>query len=698
MTNVEVVQRAPPAPGKAGTRMPLRAPRGTGPYLTALACAAVVPVFLLAPAALAVLRTDSVLLWSLVAGVVISAVVAGYARGLGGRVATMGGVGLVGPLAFALLLVAGTPAAALVVAWGSAVGAARSRTVRSAVVDATVPVLSILAAGATAELTAGNAAILAFDVSGWAAAVAIAGSGAVLFVCNVGLRAIATALIAGAGVRAHITREIAAHRSTGLVLLSVAPVALVVATTTPALLPLVALPIVAIYRSAQAVQAKEHLALHDVLTGLPNRRLFLDRLHAALADVEQTGAAAAVLLIDLDRFKEVNDRLGHHVGDLLLQAVGPALIEQVTPGGTVARMGGDEFAMCLPDVDGADEAVRVAKGIVARLTRPFIIEGCTVDIGASIGIALSPTHGEDLSTIMQRADTAMYLAKESRGGFEVYSEARDPQRRQRITSPADLRRATEEGELVLHFQPKVDLSTGRARGVEALVRWNHPALGLVGPREFIPLAERAGLMGPLTTFVLARSLEQCAHWRGAGMDLRLAVNLSVQSLYDDAFPGLVAGLLQRSEVAASQLVLDVTESTVMADPRRAQSVLAELAALGVTLAIDDFGTGYSSLAYLKQLPVSELKIDTSFVLGMATDSNDAVIVHSTIDLGQKFGLEVVAEGVESQRVWRLLERLGCDLAQGSYICPPLSAADLTPWLRANAQDAARREHAHNHRG
>jgi diguanylate cyclase (GGDEF)-like protein len=499
----------------------------------------------------------------------------------------------------------------------------------------------------------------------------------------VGLPATALALDEGLAVRPRILRELAAAAPTAVVLLSVAPVAIVVATFSAPLLPLVALPIVAAYRSAQAVQAKEHLALHDVLTGLPNRRLFVERLATALHTAQQSGAQVGVLLVDLDRFKEVNDQLGHHIGDLLLQAIGPALTGQVGHQVTVARMGGDEFALCLPQVDGADEAVRVAKRIIGRLTRPFTIEGYTIDIGASIGIALYPEHAEGLSTILQRADTAMYVAKESRGGFEVYAEARDPQRRQRITSPSDLRRATELGELVLHFQPKAEVSTGHARGVEALVRWNHPAFGLVGPAEFVPLAERAGLIGPMTTFVLARALEQCARWRDEGIDLRLAVNLSVQSLYDEAFPGLVAGLLERSDVPASGLVLDVTENTVMADPRRAQRVLAELGALGVTLAIDDFGTGYSSLAYLKQLPVSELKIDKSFVLGMATDSDDAVIVHSTIDLGQKFGLEVVAEGVESLRVWRLLHRLGCDLAQGSFVCPPLAADELTPWLHDN---------------
>ena len=653
-------------------------------YLTALSAVAGIGIFGVAPAALAALAGASLLVWLLVAGAVVSAVAAGYLRSEPGGVGDIGGTGLAVPFAFAVLLTAGTPAAALVLGWGLVIGGLRQRSLARTAVDAAVPVIAVLTAGALMALIAGRSDVLAHPTATFVEFFAIAVGGVVIFVLDVTLASVAVAWTQRISVTQEVARAVAAHAATGMVLLSVAPVVIVVATQAATLLPLLTLPVVAIYRSSRAIQASEHLALHDALTSLPNRRLFLDRLAVALHEAKQSGSQVAVLLIDLDRFKEVNDRLGHHVGDLVLQAVGPALAEHVDDDVTVARMGGDEFALCVPVVDGADEAVRVAKRIVARLAVPFAIDGYTVDIGASIGIALCPGHADDVSTVLQRADIAMYMAKENRGGYEVYSEQRDPNRRQRITSPSELRRATELGQLVLHYQPKADVRTGKARGVEALVRWNHPLLGLVGPTEFIPLAERTGLMGPLTTFVLARSLEQLSQWRRDGLHLRLAVNVSVQSLYDEAFPGLVDGLLGRSGIAASALVLDVTESTVMADPRRAQRVLAELGALGVTLAIDDFGTGYSSLAYLKQLPVSELKIDKSFVLGMANDSDDAVIVHSTIDLGQKFGLEVVAEGVESRRVWQLLERLGCDLAQGSYICPPLPGEQLTQWLRDNA--------------
>ena len=668
-----------------------RAPAWSALYLTAVSLAALGALFGAVPRAVPL--PGSLLVWALVGCVVAAAAAGGLVRPASAGATGLGGLGPAVPLAFALALTGGTPTAVVALGFGLLVGALRSTSAPRVIVAVAVPVVALSAAGAVMTAIASRSDILAIPTATIVECLAIAAGGAAVFVVHGTLTAIAVALLQRIAVMPLVQQLLASHAATGMVLLSLAPVVIIVATSAVTLLPLLTLPVVAIYRSSRAVQASEHLALHDALTGLPNRRLFLERLAVALAEARSTAGQVAVLLIDLDRFKEVNDQLGHHVGDLLLQAIGPALSEQVTEVVTVARMGGDEFAMCLPDVDGADEAVRLAKRIIGRLSLPLAIDGFTIDIGASIGIALSPGDADDVSTVLQHADIAMYVAKETRGGYEVYSPERDPNRRQRITSPGELRRATELGQLVLHYQPKADVRTGRASGVEALVRWDHPALGLVGPAEFIPLAERAGLMGPLTTFVLARALEQCARWRDQGVPLRLAVNVSVQSLYDDTFPALVAGLLHRSELDASQLVLDVTESTVMADPKRAQRVLAELGALGVTLAIDDFGTGYSSLAYLKQLPVSELKIDRSFVVGMATDSDDAVIVHSTIDLGQKFGLEVVAEGVESQRVWHLLERLGCDLAQGSYVCPPLPAEQLTPWLYDNAQRTGGRRDA-----
>ena len=667
--------------------MQLRGNAGHRLYVTAVISAGFLTFFAIVPDALTAFDTGPGLVWIL-SGAVLLAAAAPCLRP-GSAVGTdLDGMGLAVPCAYALLLSAGVAPALVAVCLGGMIGQCRQRPLRAFAAGVARPLVSLATAGGVVALIAGYADVLSHPMTTPLELIALTAGGVVLYLTFVGLTATGLALAQRITVGGHVIAELGTHVPTAGVLIALAPIVVVLATGRPLLLLLLALPVVAAYHSTRALLDTEHLAVHDMLTGLPNRRLFLERLAVALREARSTSTQVAVLLIDLDRFKEVNDQLGHHVGDLLLQAVGPVLSSGVNEEVTVARLGGDEFALCLPAVDGADEAVRVAKAIISQLSHPFLIDGFTVDIGGSIGIALSPGHAEDVSTLMQRADIAMYVAKENRGGFEVYSAERDPNRRLRITSPSDLRRATELGELVIHYQPKADIRTGVARGVEALVRWDHPSLGLVGPGEFIPLAERAGLIGPLTTFVLARSLEECRRLDDAGFHLRLAVNLSVQSLYDDAFPGLVAGLLERSSFPAHRLVLDVTESTVMADPRRAQRVLAELGAMGVTLAIDDFGTGYSSLAYLKQLPVSELKVDKSFVLGMATDSDDAIIVHSTIDLGQKFGLQVVAEGVESRRVWQLLGRLGCDLAQGSFVCPPLPAADLSSWLVHN-----RREHA-----
>ena len=656
-------------------------------YTTAVLGVCLATLAVLVPHGVTAARDGPVAGWVL-AGAVVAAVALFSAPR---RVRSRGGVddvGLAVPCAFALQLGSGTPAAVTVLAAAMVGSLIWRRPVHRGLLDVAGAVIALTCSGVAMRLLSGTAAVLSRPQTSARELLAVGAGAVVVFVMVVLSKAMSTALEQRIGIPTQVRESVRTHLSTTSVLLALAPAVVIIAADRPLLLPLMLFPVVAVYHDAHALLAKEHLALHDPLTGLPNRRMFLERLAQAVSEAAETRTQVAVLIIDLDRFKEVNDQLGHHAGDLVLQAIGPAIADGVGEDVTVARLGGDEFAVCVPDVDGTDEAVRVAKGVISRITRPVVVDGFSVDIGASVGVALYPEQAPDVSTVMQRADIAMYVAKETRGGYEVYSPERDPHRRQRVSSPSELRRATELGQLVLHYQPKVNINTGEAEGVEALVRWNHPTLGLIGPAEFIPLAERAGLMQQLTTWVLARALEQCRAWADGDFNLRLAVNLSVQSLYDDAFPALVAGLLERSSVDPQGLVLDVTESTVMADPRRAQRVLAALGALGVTLAIDDFGTGYSSLAYLRQLPVSELKIDKSFVLGMATDSNDAVIVHSTIDLGQKFGLEVVAEGVESRRVWRLLRDLGCDLAQGSYVCPPLPAQQLTGWLHNNAANVA----------
>jgi diguanylate cyclase (GGDEF)-like protein len=435
-----------------------------------------------------------------------------------------------------------------------------------------------------------------------------------------------------------------------------------------------------VYSSA-SIALDRHQALHDALTDLPNRRLFRDRVNQAVVTARRTREPVAVMIIDLDRFKEVNDTLGHHVGDVLLRQVADRLRASLREGDTIARLGGDEFAVLLPVVTGQGAAAAVAGKLVSALEAPFTIRGWTFDIEASIGIAVSPEHGETVDALMQRADVAMYVAKESRAGFELYSADRDRHSPRRLALLGDLRRALDDGSLVLHYQPKADMRTGGVRGVEALLRWNHPEHGPVPPDEFIPLAEHTGLIRPLTLFVLDKALAQCRTWADEGVPVGIAVNLSVRNLYDPSFADEVSKMLAAHGVPAERLEFEITESVIMADPMRAMAVLARLSDLGVGLSLDDFGVGYSSLAYLKRLPVTEIKIDKSFVMNIANDESDAMIVRSTIGLARSLGMRVVAEGVECEETWTRLVALGCDVAQGYYLCKPGPAAEITPLLR-----------------
>jgi len=446
-------------------------------------------------------------------------------------------------------------------------------------------------------------------------------------------------------------------------------------------------------RTERQAAENAHQALHDALTGLPNRTLLHDRTAQALRAADRELVPAALLLLDLDRFKEVNDTLGHHHGDLLLVQVGQRLRAALRGVDTVARLGGDEFAVLLPTVATAAGAVEVAKKLQASLSEPFAVEGLTLDIETSIGIAVYPDHAGDPDELLQRADIAMYAAKATHAGFVLFDAALDQHSPRRLALLGELRRAIEQQQLVLHYQPKVDAHTGRVLGVEALVRWQHPEHGLVQPDDFIPLAERTGLIAPLTHDVLDQALRQCQAWQQAGHELPVAVNVSARRLLDLAFPDEVAGLLARWQVPARLLVVEITESTIMADPQRALEVLGRLHELGVELAIDDFGTGYSSMAYLKTLPVHELKVDRSFVMQMTSSTRDAVIVRSTVDLGRNLGLRVVAEGVEDPATWDELDALGCDAIQGYHISRPVPPDDLITWLQQyQATPTPQRQH------
>jgi diguanylate cyclase (GGDEF)-like protein len=431
-------------------------------------------------------------------------------------------------------------------------------------------------------------------------------------------------------------------------------------------------------RENSSLHASSRLALTDELTGLGNRRQFYEQLNAAVLEPE---AALAVAMVDLDRFKELNDTLGHHAGDLLLAQLGPRLRDVVGDGGIVARLGGDEFALLLPGA-GLARATEMGRRVGAALQQPFEIDGLEVVMDASIGAALCPRDGTDAESLLQRADVAMYQAKQSRTGFSAYDPARDRHSRERLALMAELRRALERDELILHYQPKVDLADGRVVGVEALVRWQHPIHGLRGPGAFLPHAEHTALMRPLTLHVLETALTDLARWRAEGLDLHVAVNLAVQNLLDVRTPAQVGELLVAHGLPPSVLTLEVTESLMLHDPQRAGEVLRDLKEMGVGLSLDDFGTGYSSLEHLKRLPVDELKIDKSFVMTMDRDPADRAIVSCTAALGRSLGLRVVAEGVESAASALLLAEIGCDLAQGFHYSPPVPPEQLPGLVRA----------------
>jgi diguanylate cyclase len=419
-------------------------------------------------------------------------------------------------------------------------------------------------------------------------------------------------------------------------------------------------------------------ALHDPLTDLPNRTLFQDRTGVALRTAARSGATVAVLLLDLNRFKEVNDTLGHEYGDHLLLQVADRLRGCFRDSDSVARLGGDEFAILLP-VSGWDEAVTVTQRIGAALHAPFPMCDFALDIDGSVGIALAEP-GEDVETLLRHADVAMYEAKSAHHPFARYESSRDDNNLSRLVLLGDLRRAIPAGELILHYQPKVSTGTGIMNSVEALVRWQHPTLGLVQPDGFIPQAESTAVIHALTTEVLRLALSQVRTWAEAGRSIPVAVNISARSLLDPRFPAHVRELLDAHDVAPYLLCLELTETAVMTDYDLALVVLQALDTMGVSLSIDDFGTGYSSMSYLKTLPVKELKIDRSFVMAMADDPDSAVIVRSTIDLAHDLGMTVVAEGVEDRSSRNDLAAMGCDLVQGYEICRPVPAVELELWM------------------
>ncbi|HEC13305.1 MAG TPA: EAL domain-containing protein [Acidiferrobacteraceae bacterium] len=431
----------------------------------------------------------------------------------------------------------------------------------------------------------------------------------------------------------------------------------------------------------------EYQALHDALTGLPNRALLHDRLERAILNSQRSNApCAALLLMDLDGFKDINDTLGHQAGDLVLQQVASRLLEMVRESDTVARLGGDEFALVLP-LTSTEPIQPIVEKMLRGLQQPYVVEGQPLVVGTSLGVALLPEHGRDGEDLLRKADVAMYVAKRSGGGYTVYEPGQDRHSLTHFTLAGELRQAIEGNQLTVYYQPKLDLK-GDTRAAEALVRWQHPEKGLIPPDDFIATAEKTGLIESLTVAVLDEAISHCFKWCQTGQTMKIAVNLSPRNLQDPQLPETIANILSTHDMEPSFLQLELTESAIFSDPSRALRVLNRIDEMGVQISIDDFGTGYSSLAQLRDLPVSEIKIDRSFVMDMRTNKKHAAIVRTTIDLARNLGLTVVAEGVEDAKTLDILRRLGCDMAQGYYISPPIPAADFEVWLKGQQRYTA----------
>jgi len=462
--------------------------------------------------------------------------------------------------------------------------------------------------------------------------------------------------------------------------LAISPFVALMAAQSWLMLPLLLVPLLAVYKTASLARDHQHRALHDSLTELPNRVMLQRTVEEALGEAGRKGDGAALFVLDLDRFKEVNDTLGHQTGDALLEVVARRLMGAIRPSDTVARLGGDEFAVLLPDIDEPADAIEVAGRIRTALAEPVVLDEVLMDVDVSIGIALFPVHGSDFEMLMRRADVAMYAAKGDGTGIELYDASRDPNSPAKLGTVTALREGIDRGELELHYQPKVSLRDGQVVGVEALVRWRSGERGLVPPDEFIPLAERTGLVHRITEHVLREGLDQAQSWWEQGLHVPVAVNVSMRDLHETDLAGLVVAQLDAHSLPAEALVLEVTESVLIMDAARAVSALRELRELGVAASLDDFGTGYSSLLLLEQLPVSEVKIDRSFVRRLDEAGGDPAMVRSIVGFAHGLGLSVVAEGVETLGAWNALRQMGCDVAQGYRVSRPMPGPEATRWL------------------
>ncbi len=429
----------------------------------------------------------------------------------------------------------------------------------------------------------------------------------------------------------------------------------------------------------------EYHALHDDLTGLANRALLTDRLEQSIHNAKQERSAFSVLIMDLDRFKEVNDTLGHAVGDKLLQQVAKRLTNLLREVDVIVRLGGDEFAVLLTTAQEKHAEI-IAKKIINEFHRVFTVDKTPLYIGISIGISVYPEHGATAQILQQRADVAMYVAKRNKAGYEIYDPKYDEYSVGKLALISDLRNAIDRNELFMEYQPIIDIKTGRVIAAEALLRWNHSQRGKVFPDDIIPMAEQTGLINPITYWIIDTTAKYNKRLKANGIDLKIAINLSVYNLQESDFVENIIAIYEHNDIAASNFIMEVTESVMMTNPKKSIDVLKRIDELGIEIAVDDFGTGYSSLAYLKQLPLSKLKIDKSFIMDMIEDDNDAMIVRSTIDLAHNLGMQVVAEGIEEKEMLELLQILGCEFGQGYYMSRPISEDDFEKWtLKENTK-------------
>ncbi len=439
-------------------------------------------------------------------------------------------------------------------------------------------------------------------------------------------------------------------------------------------------------RTATLEKKTAYEETHDSVTNLPSRTLFLDRLHQVTISAQRENYSFSLFILNIDRFKEVNDTLGHYNGDRLLNLVALRLSNVIRKSDTLARIDGDEFAFLLPKPGGVEGLKYLAERIKGTLTSPFELKNISIEVQVSIGAALFPNHGKDVGTLMQRADIAMYVAKQNNLGFAVYSKNLDKQSSHRLTLMGELREAISCDELQIYYQPKVLSASNKLHAVEALVRWQHKVHGLMPPDDFISLAERTGLIQDLTLWVLKESLKQCAEWHKQNINIGVAVNLSPQCMLDPDFPEVLTGLLASYNFPAEFLTLEIKEASIMSNAERSLKFSERIHEMGVCVSIDNFGTGYSSFAYLKKLPISEIKIDKSFVMEMLKDESDATIVKSIIQLGHNLGLNVVAEGVEDEKTYLALKDMGCDILQGYFISRPAPAKDFMGWVQRKGKE------------